>query len=131
MFMLKSNDGSGTVSNCQFNNFIGHTNAYSLDLNAYWSSEVVATGNSVLYENLVFNNWKGTCSNGVTRGPIQVICPALVPCTGITIENFAMWTEADTYEYYKCENAYGGRGCLNTGSDHTSYTTTQTVTAAP
>jgi rhamnogalacturonan hydrolase len=70
MFMPKSNDGSGTVSNCQFNNFIGYTNAYSLDLNAYWSSEAVAAGSGVLYENLVFNNWKGTCSNGVTRGPI-------------------------------------------------------------
>jgi len=53
MFMLKSNDGSGTVSNCQFNNFIGHTNAY-------WSSEAVAAGNGILYENLVFNNWKRT-----------------------------------------------------------------------
>jgi hypothetical protein len=60
MFMLKSNGGSSTVSNCQFNDFIGHTNAYSLDLNASWSSEAVAAGNGILYENLVFNNWKRT-----------------------------------------------------------------------
>jgi rhamnogalacturonan hydrolase len=50
IFMLKS----CTVSNCHFNNFIGHTNAYSLDLNAYWSPEAVAAGGGVLYENLVF-----------------------------------------------------------------------------
>ena len=59
MFMIKSNGGSGTVKNCQFNNFIGHTNAYSLDLNAYWSSMSVVAGDGVFYEDLTFKNWKG------------------------------------------------------------------------
>src|ERR1019366_2120937 len=121
MFMLKSNGGSGTVTNCQFNNFIGHTNAYSLDLNAYWSSESVATGSGVAYSNLIFSNWTGTCANGVQRGPVNVICPSAVPCTGITIEEVNLWTESGSEVLWKCENAYGSGACLNGGSSHTSY----------
>jgi rhamnogalacturonan hydrolase len=132
MFMIKSNGGSGTVKNCQFNNFIGHTNAYSLDLNAYWSSIAAVAGNGILYEDLTFKNWKGTCANGATRAPMNVICPSGTPCTGITISDFAMWTEAGSVEYYKCENAYGSGGCLNTGSSHTSYAvSTSTIKSAP
>lgn len=131
MFMIKSNGGSGTVKNCQFNNFIGHTNAYSLDLNAYWSSMSVVAGDGVFYEDLTFKNWKGTCANGATRAPMNVICPSGNPCTGITISEFAMWTEAGSSELYKCANAYGTGGCLNTGSSHTAYTSTSTVKSAP
>lgn len=132
MFMIKSNGGSGTVSNCQFNNFIGHSNAYSLDIDGYWSSVSAAAGDGVSFEDITFNNWKGTCSNGATRGPIKVICPDGAPCTNITIENFAMWTEAGSSEYYTCESAWGTGGCLNSGTSHTSYAvTTSTLTAAP
>lgn len=131
MFMIKSNGGSGTVKNCQFNNFIGHTNAYSLDLNAYWSSIAAVAGDGVSYEDLTFKNWKGTCANGATRAPMNVICPSGNPCTGITISEFAMWTEAGSSELYKCANAYGSGGCLNAGSSHTAYTSTSTVKSAP
>ena len=47
MLMIKSNGGSGTVSNCQFNNFIGHSNAYSLDIDSYWSSMHPIAGDGV------------------------------------------------------------------------------------
>jgi rhamnogalacturonan hydrolase len=85
MFMIKSKGGSGTMQNCQFKNFIGHSNAYSMDLNAYWSSMTAVDGSGVSYQNLTFDNWKGTCSNRGQRGPIQVICPTGVPCSDITI----------------------------------------------
>jgi len=130
--MIKSNGGSGTVTNCAFNNFIGHTNAYSLDINAYWSSITAVAGSGVSYTNLVFNNWKGTCADGAVRAPINVICPTDVPCTGIEIEDFAMWTETGSYEYYKCENAWGSGGCLKSGSANTAYAvSTQTISSAP
>jgi len=32
MYMIKSNQGSGSVSNVVLENFIGHGNAYSLDI---------------------------------------------------------------------------------------------------
>jgi rhamnogalacturonan hydrolase len=128
MFMIKSNGGSGSLSNCQFNNFMGHDNAYTLDLNAYWSDETTAAGNGVSYYDLVFNHWHGTCSDGATRAPIQLLCPSEVPCYDITIENYYIWTETGSVEYYKCENAYGSGPCLNAGSDYTTYTSTGTVT---
>lgn len=120
------------MKNCQFNNFIGRTNGYSLDLNAYWSSMTAVTGDGVLYEDLTFNNWKGACANGPTRAPMNIICPSGTPCTDITVENFAMWTEAGSVECYKCENAYGSGGCLHTGSSHTNYAVSaSTIKSAP
>ena len=68
--MIKSNRGSGSLYNVQLNNFIGYTNAYTLDLNAYWSSEAVAAGNGVQYYDITFNHWYGTCIDGATRAPI-------------------------------------------------------------
>jgi len=48
------------------------------------------------------------------------------------IEDFAMWTDSGSYEYYKCENAWGSGGCLRGGSEHTAFAvSTVTVTAAP
>lgn len=34
MYMFKSHGGSGTVSNVDLNNFVGHSNAYTLDLDS-------------------------------------------------------------------------------------------------
>ena len=132
MFMIKSNGGSGTVNNIQFNNFIGHANAYSLDFNSYWSSMAAIAGDGITYSDITFDNWKGTCANGLSRAPMNVICPSGNPCTDITISDFAMWTEAGSSEYYKCQNAYGKGGCLHTGSSHTSYAiATSTIKSAP
>ncbi|PQE30399.1 putative rhamnogalacturonase B protein [Rutstroemia sp. NJR-2017a WRK4] len=131
MYMIKSNGGSGTVTNCQFNNFIGHSNAYSLDFDTAWSSMSVAAGDGIEYTDISFNNWKGTCTNGAQRGPISIKCPAGVPCTNVTVTDFAMWTESGSTAWYKCENAYGSGGCLASGTNYKEYSTTTTLTAAP
>lgn len=94
MMMIKSNGGSGTVKNVVFENFIGRSNAYSLDIDQYWSSMDAADGDGVQLSNITFTNWKGTAANGEERGPIKVICADGAPCTDITIEDFAMWTGA-------------------------------------
>lgn len=130
--MLKSNGGDGTVKNIQFNNFIGHGNAYSLDIDTAWSSETLVAGDGITYSNITFDSWTGTCADGTSRGPIKVLCPDAVPCYDITISNFEMWTDSGDSILYTCENAYGTGGCLADGDDYTSYAvTTQTITATP
>lgn len=54
MMMIKSNGGSGSVSDVLFENFIGHGNAYSLDIDQYWSSMSAADGNGVKLNNITF-----------------------------------------------------------------------------
>lgn len=131
MMMIKSNGGSGTLQNAQFLNFMGHSNAYTLDLNAFWSNEKTASGSGVQYKNLTFAHWKGTCSNGRQRAPIQVLCPPEVPCYDVTIDDVNIWTESGSSELYRCQSAFGQGGCLK-DSDGSSalgtYTSTMTVT---
>ena len=55
MMMIKSNGGSGYVENVAFENFIGHGNAYSLDVDQYWSSMSTVAGNGVQLNNITFN----------------------------------------------------------------------------
>ncbi|KAF4998786.1 hypothetical protein FDECE_11714 [Fusarium decemcellulare] len=130
MYMFKSYGGSGTVSNVALNNFIGHSNAYTLDLDATWSSMDPIDGQGILYTNMSFSGWSGTCANGRQRGPIKFNCPPDVPCTDMQVEDFNVWTEeGDTVEYW-CNNAYGSGACLKEGSEAGAFTTTQTVTAA-
>lgn len=129
--MIKSYGGSGTVNNCTFENFIGYSNAYSLDFNAYWTSMTEATGDGVEYTDINFIDWTGTAANGVSRAPINIICPAGVPCTDVTISGFEMWTDAGSSILYKCANAYGSGGCLTSGSGSATYTSTQTLKTAP
>ncbi|KAJ5895618.1 hypothetical protein N7495_007309 [Penicillium taxi] len=131
MYMIKSNGGDGTVSNIVLENFIGHGNAYSLDIDQKWSSMSVVDGDGVQLNNITISNWKGTEANGAARGPIKIICADGAPCTDITIEDFAMWTESGRSQWYSCESAYGEGACLKSGSKHTSYTTTTTVTTKP
>ncbi|TVY36187.1 Rhamnogalacturonase A [Lachnellula occidentalis] len=132
MLMLKSNGGSGSVYSCQFTNFMGHSNAYTLDIDGYWSSQTTAAGDGVLYHDLTFSHWHGTCLNGGTRAAIQALCPSGAPCYNIDIENFYVWTEAGSQVLYKAENAYGTGGGLNTGASYTTYAVvTKTVTSVP
>ncbi|KAJ5580238.1 uncharacterized protein N7459_006223 [Penicillium hispanicum] len=131
MYMIKSNGGSGSVSNVVLENFIGHGNAYSLDIDQQWSSMSTNAGDGVQLNNITISNWKGTEANGAERGPIKVNCADGAPCTDITIKDFAMWTEEGDYQSYWCKSAYGSGACLKDGNDHTSYSTTVTVTAAP
>ena len=44
-------------------------------------------------------NWKGTEASGSARGPIKVVCADGAPCTNVTIEDFAMWTESGEIVY--------------------------------
>ncbi|KAL2812150.1 pectin lyase fold/virulence factor [Aspergillus granulosus] len=131
MYMVKSNGGGGTVSNLVLENFIGHGNAYSLDIDAYWSSMSTIEGDGVELNNVTIRNWKGTEANGAQRGPIKVLCAAGAPCTDVTIEDFAMWTETGSEQTYHCENAFGSGFCLQDGDGSDPFTTTLTATAAP
>ncbi|KAH7009905.1 pectin lyase fold/virulence factor [Ilyonectria destructans] len=129
MYMFKSYGGSGTVSNVQLNNFIGHSNAYSFDLDATWSSMSPVDGDGILYTNFTVSGWGGTCLNGHQRGPIKFNCPPDVPCTEMAVDDFNVWTEAGDYVEHWCNNAYGSGACLDEGSGSSTFTTTQTVTA--
>jgi rhamnogalacturonan hydrolase len=138
MYMIKSNGGSGTVSNVVLENFIGHGNAYSLDIDQHWSSMKTVAGNGVQLSNIAISNWTGTEANGAQRGPIKIMCADGTPCTGVDLTDFNMWTEKGNVQYYTCESAYTDIHrspplyCLNGGSTHKSYAvTTRTVTTAP
>lgn len=128
-FMIKSNGGSGELYNGVFSNFMGHSNAYTLDLDSAWSSQSKAAGDGVQYTNLTFSHWHGTTTDGTRRPVIRVICPAGVPCTEIEIDSFYIWTETGSHETYLCSNAFGSGPCLKPDSaSGTTYTTTATVT---
>lgn len=128
MFMIKSNGGSGYLENSVFKNFMGHSNAYTLDLDSAWSSQTTAAGSGVEYTNLTFSEWHGTSSNGAQRPVIRLICQAGVPCKELEVTEFHVWTDSGKSVDYLCENAYGSGYCLKSGSNYAAYTTTSTVT---
>lgn len=130
MYMIKSNGGSGTVEGLAFNNFMGHSNAYTLDFDTAWSSMSVTDGDGISYTNISFSGWTGTCESGMERGPVKIDCPEAVACNDITVEDFNVWTDDGGSEVlYVCQNAYGTGACLVDGSADTAYTTTQTVSS--
>jgi len=129
--MIKSNGGDGYVKDCVFENFIGHGNAYSLNIDQYWASISTIAGAGVALSGLTFTNWTGTEANGNQRGPVQVKCADTAPCTDVTISDLEMWTESGSIQKYICRSGYGSGFCLHSGSGTTSYTTTSTVSAAP
>lgn len=53
--MLKSNGGSGTVSNILLDQFKSHDTAYGLYINSYWSSIDVNAGDGVKYSGITFS----------------------------------------------------------------------------
>lgn len=90
------------------------------------------SGDGVQLSNLTFKNWKGTEEDGAQRGPIKIECPDAAPCTDITIQDFAMWTESGDEQSYTCRSAYGSGFCLESDSDdESSYSTALTATATP
>lgn len=129
MMMIKSHGGSGYVEDVRFENFIGHGNAYSLDIDQYWTSMSAITGAGVQLSNLTFTNWKGTLANGAQRGPVKVACADTAPCNDITISDLAMWTETGTKQIYSCRSGYGKGFCLksSTGAGYAATTSTQTA----
>ena len=129
MMMIKSNGGDGYVKDCTFTNFIGHSNAYALDINEAWSQRKLDPGNGVVISNLTFSHWKGTIVDP-KRASINVICADAAPCTGITLTDINFWTDTNKAMKYACQSAYGSGYCLKSGSGG-SYTASQTVSTAP
>lgn len=127
MYMIKSNGGDGTVTGLSFNNFMGHSNAYTLDFDTAWSSMSTTDGDGISYSNISFSGWSGSCADGTERGPVKINCPSGNACTDITVEDFSVWTDSGDSVYYGCQNAYGTGACLQSG-DSGTYTTTQTIT---
>jgi rhamnogalacturonan hydrolase len=89
------------------------------------------SGDGVQLSNITVRNWKGTEEDGAERGPIKVVCAAKAPCTDITIEDFAMWTESGDSQSYNCENGFGTGFCLQEGDGTSTYSTAIAETAAP
>ncbi|KAI7847361.1 pectin lyase fold/virulence factor [Circinella umbellata] len=133
MMMIKSNGGNGKVSNVLLENFIGHSNAYSLDIDQYWSNMKTAKGDGVQLVNFTITNWRGTCENGAQRGPVKVLCANGAPCTDIKIDDFEMWTESREILNNICQSAYGTGFCLkeNTPTPTAYEKVTVTVTIPP
>lgn len=126
MYLIKTNGGSGTVEKCYFENFIGHNNSYSLDIDMYWGTSH-SSNPGIQLELLTFSNWTGDCNQADRRPPVQVVCASAVPCFDIAITDFALGTVIGTEELYLRENAYGSGACLNRGSSYIDYTTTTTL----
>jgi rhamnogalacturonan hydrolase len=54
MMMIKSNGGSGAMSDVVMENFIGYSNAYSLDIDQHWSAMKANDGRGVKLSNITF-----------------------------------------------------------------------------
>ncbi|KAG9002185.1 hypothetical protein FRB94_013196 [Tulasnella sp. JGI-2019a] len=126
MMLIKSNLGSGYVSNILFQNFIGRGTAYGLDVDQYWVDATPGTGAGVQLTNLTFQNWDAEIVSA-TRAPVQFICADGAPCQDMVLSNVNMYVESGT-GVIKCESAYGTGGCLK-ASGTTSYAiVTSTIT---
>ncbi|KAF2753985.1 pectin lyase-like protein [Pseudovirgaria hyperparasitica] len=134
MFMLKSHGGSGSVSNIALEAFIGHANAYSLDIDQYWASISAASGAGVAVSNLSVSAWRGTAANALQRGPVKIVCADGAPCVDVAVSDFAMWTEIGDAATHVCRSAYGAGACLagdGAGVSDAYDAVTSTLTAAP
>lgn len=131
MYLFKSNGGSGTVKSVSLTNFLGHKNAYALDLDSAWVEETLAAGDGVAYSDITFSKWSGDVLDGESRPPIDINCPAEVPCEALVIEDLFFWTNTENLEYYRCENAYGDGYCLAAGDATKTVASTSTLTTAP
>lgn len=129
MLMIKSDGGDGYVKDCSFTNFIGHSTAYALDINEYWTDLAVQPGNGVELSSLTFSNWQGTIIDP-KRASINIVCADAAPCTDISLSNIDFWTDTNAAMKYYCESAYGTGYCLKSGSGG-SYSVTQTISSAP
>lgn len=125
--MLKSNGGGGYVNQSVFRNFTGHGNAYTLNLDGFWSLREADPGEGVEYDYLTFSNWAGTCLDGVKRPPISLACSSTWLCGNLEIENFNVWTETGEGVIYRCVNAYGLGACMSQFPGNGRYTSTVSV----
>ncbi|KAF2153507.1 glycoside hydrolase family 28 protein [Myriangium duriaei CBS 260.36] len=133
MLMIKSNGGSGYVSDVLFDNFIGHNNAYNLDIDQYWSDLATQPGDGVQLNNITFSNWAAKTVAGSSRPPVRFNCADGAPCTDMFLKSVQLLTEAGDQTAHFCRSAYGNGRCLKVG-DGGSYpgvsTTISTVTTA-
>ena len=125
--LVKSNGGNGPVSNSMFQNFKGHGNNNTLQIDAFWSGQAEVPGEGVEYNDLTFSNWAGTCIDGTKQPPIQLHCSPTLLCGSLLIEKFNIWTETGSSELYKCQNSYGVGACMNPFAGNGAYQTTMTV----
>src|ERR1700744_591206 len=54
MMMIKSNGGSGSMRDVLLENFLGHRNAYTLDIDQHWSPMKANGGAGVALQNITF-----------------------------------------------------------------------------
>lgn len=131
MMFFKSNGGSGSVSGMTCSNFFGHKNAYGIYIDSDWTEEALASGDGVLYTDITFSGFYGDVDSGTERPPIYFNCPAEVPCTDLTVEDVAIWTDDGDSVLYECINAFGDGYCLKDSDTTSDYSTVTTVTATP
>ncbi|VUC26106.1 unnamed protein product [Clonostachys rosea] len=131
MYLIKSNGGCGNVYNIAFHNFIGHSNAYSFDLDSAWTQLALQDGDGISFSNITISSWSGMASNAAQRGPIKIHYPAGVPCTGITVRDFDIGTETGNAILYSSQNAYGSGACLQEGTAYVQFSSTQTISTLP
>jgi rhamnogalacturonan hydrolase len=138
MLMIKTwpgGDGAtGYVKDSVFENFWAYDTTYALDIDQYWYSHTTPNTGAVELTGLTFKNWTGTMDNGAQRGAIRIAGSDQVPLTDITLQDFKMWTVNGKKVLNKCNNVYGTGYCAATstaGKSLTTFTSTQTSTAAP
>lgn len=131
MMMIKGNGGSGYVEDVTFENFIGHGNAYSFNIDQYWESMSALSGNGVQLSNITAKGWRGGLANGKQRGPVKAVCADKTPCVDINLEDIEMWTETGSSQIHMCRSAFGTGSCLREGTPSSYATTTSTQTAKP
>lgn len=127
ILLLKSNGGDGYVNQSVFRNFTGHSNAYTINLDAFWSLREADPGDGVEYDYLVFQNWAGTCLDGLQRPPISLACSSTWLCGNLEIDNFHVWTETGERVVYRCVSAYGLGACMSQFPGNGGYTSSVSV----
>ncbi|GAM83955.1 hypothetical protein ANO11243_019450 [Dothideomycetidae sp. 11243] len=132
MMMIKSNGGSGTLKNVILENFIGHSNAYNLDVDQYWDDLATQPGEGVQLDNIVFSNWAVTVedTDAVQRPPLRFNCADGSPCTNMILRNVNMQTISGDETTHFCRSAYGSGACLKDGDGGRYEGATSTIKAA-
>ncbi|RDW91744.1 hypothetical protein BP5796_01138 [Coleophoma crateriformis] len=125
---LKSNGGSGYVTNVSWRDVTVHGSAYPLTIDLAWGTDNGGPGITV--SNLEWMNYFGY--NDVhTRAAIRLQCSDSAPCYGLTLNNVHMWTSDGGVVTYGCTDAYGVGACMvnkPASPKPAAYTSVQSVT---
>ncbi|KAF7974786.1 hypothetical protein HWV62_11271 [Athelia sp. TMB] len=114
IFMIKSNGGSGYVTNVLFQNFLATGTAYGLNIDQYWAEMATAPGDGVMLSNIKFESWNGIVENGVQRPPYRFQCADGAPCTNITVADVNLLSSTGAADM-ACRSAFGTGACLKSG----------------